>query len=529
MTETFGSAPNLSNPIVEAEPARTALARAVGLLLLVALADLLLWDGGGGTGAALLFAAAGVAVAARSPEAFRAPGRALLLAALGALSLRCVWEARPLALFLLYVTLPAVALAAAAPAARALEIAAAVPFALAGGGWSAVERLRAVSPVLRAFAGTMRRPGPGRVAAIVGPIVLVGVFGAVFVAANPVIDVWFGKALEWAAHLLDYLSLNLPRTLFWGFWLWTFAGILWPIGAEALRRIGAAGEEVTASEKTDEPLYPAARNALVAVNLLFLVYNLLDAVYLWWHAALPEGISFSAYAHRGVTWLTFALFLSTAAIGAILADPIRRDRRVGRLVALSLVWAAQNGVLAVGALRRIHLYMEYNGLTYLRLVGITGVLLVAVGLGLMVWKIVRGKTFLWLVRRDALAFYVAGILFALAPVDGIVAVWNVRRLDGANLRPLAWLARDGLGREGLVAVFPLLDHPDPTVRIGAAAEALRLAEDLGGETDRRAWSGARAFALARVEAERSRIEAVLGPYDRDEACLALYALSRKQW
>jgi Domain of unknown function (DUF4153) len=39
--------------------------------------------------------------------------------------------------------------------------------------------------------------------------------------------------------------------------------------------------------------------SLILFNLLFAVQTLLDAIYLWGNAALPGGISYADYAHRG--------------------------------------------------------------------------------------------------------------------------------------------------------------------------------------------------------------------------------------
>ena len=38
---------------------------------------------------------------------------------------------------------------------------------------------------------------------------------------------------------------------------------------------------------------------LLLFNLVFLVQNLLDVEYLWAGAALPEGVTYAGYAHRG--------------------------------------------------------------------------------------------------------------------------------------------------------------------------------------------------------------------------------------
>ena len=67
----------------------------------------------------------------------------------------------------------------------------------------------------------------------------------------------------------------------------------------------------------------------------------------------------------------------------------------------------------------------------MRIVGLFGISVVIVGFLLVVWKIARGKDFLWLVQRQVWALAVAIYLFALTPVDAIAVSYNVRNvLDG---------------------------------------------------------------------------------------------------
>ena len=67
-----------------------------------------------------------------------------------------------------------------------------------------------------------------------------------------------------------------------------------------------------------------ARNALVPLNVVFFIYNALDASYLW-AGAPPPGVTERQYAHEGAAWLTVALALLTVVVGVMFRGPLAHD------------------------------------------------------------------------------------------------------------------------------------------------------------------------------------------------------------
>src|SRR5262249_37977955 len=138
-----------------------------------------------------------------------------------------------------------------------------------------------------------------------------------FASANPLIEKWI--------ELLDPKELSshidLSRTLFWAFVLsmvWPFIHVRWRRRKE---RAPAAPRPVAdnAEPATDFPgLFSADAilRSLILFNLLFAVQTLLDVVYLWGNAKLPNGISYGDYAHRGAYPLIVTALL---AAGFVLA------------------------------------------------------------------------------------------------------------------------------------------------------------------------------------------------------------------
>ncbi len=380
---------------------------------------------------------------------------------------------------------------------------------------------------------------------IVAPIAACVLFAAIFIAANPVLEHYASElgdqVLHWFKRLLDIISFS--RLLSWLGWLLVFAALLRPVVhswlAGYLRGIPESLERVPGGVADGED-FPAAVATLAALNILFLAYNAMDSVYLYFKAGLPAGISYSDYSHRGCFWLAVALALSTLVIGFIFRGDLNWHPKRRRVSGLSYVWAAQNGLLAVGALRRLQIYIDYNGLTRMRIIGIYGVLLVVVGLALMVWKVRRTRSFVWLVRRDLLALWIAVIVLALTPRDLICCTFNVARVMAGNPRPLTLLHGQPISPAGLPALIPLLDYAGdgqtesdalaPLVRDGVAGLLGRELVQLRKARDGR-WSqyqGAGAWALAELEDVSDQLDTTARD-GRGKAEEAMRAHTRRWW
>lgn len=133
----------------------------------------------------------------------------------------------------------------------------------------------------------------------VTPILLGALFALLFAAANPVIDAWL-SAVSWSS-LQPRISVGRALT-----WL-ILAALAWPF-VTVRRRYPAR----TASPEADAPsavpvgiaaalgLGPAViLRCLVLFNLLFALQSTLDILFLWGGVALPAGVTYAAYAHRG--------------------------------------------------------------------------------------------------------------------------------------------------------------------------------------------------------------------------------------
>ncbi|NBZ86525.1 DUF4153 domain-containing protein [Stagnihabitans tardus] len=367
----LGPGPDESSP----EP-RTQPPGGLAILALVALGDWLLWDLSPGL-SLVIFGAAVLALAGLR-------GRGWVTYGLGALPV--VDLVQPLSLGFL---LAGMVLALAGPSpGRALGFLRAVPLAWVQGLHPGRLRLKP-GAFLRLWAFPLG-----------GALVIL----ALLFEANPLIE----KALTFDLDLDD-----LPlRLVFW-------AGIALMVTPF----LAAPPEAVTPRLRLPGwGLNPGSvLRALVVFNLLLAVQMVSDASVAI--GGLPQGMSHATYAHRGAYPLLATALLAGAF--ALAARPFLAENRWLR--PLLLLWLGQNIALTLSAALRLQVYIQAWGLSYLRVHAAIWMALVALGLGLCLWQVLRGHPNAWMLRRTAALGM--GTLYACAFVNfaGIIAAENLAR------------------------------------------------------------------------------------------------------
>jgi len=263
-----------------------------------------------------------------------------------------------------------------------------------------------------------------RLIAWILPVGLSLVFVALFAEANPVISDWLAVIAS-----IDLSYLFAPGR--WGFWL--IAAILcWPFIRPRLRRRARKPRTDTAPRSgltvpagigilfsTD-----AVLRSLLVFNALFAVQTALDAAYLWGGQSLPDGMTYAQYAHRGAYPLMFVALL--AAVFVLIAMRPGSESARSRLVrGLVYVWVAQTIILVGASLWRLGLYVSVYSLTYLRVAALVWMVLVALGLGWIVLRLVWDKSNAWLVRANLLTAMAVLYLCCFVDFGGAIARFNV--------------------------------------------------------------------------------------------------------
>jgi hypothetical protein len=356
-----------------------------------------------------------------------------------------------------------------------------------------------------------RRTGPRpmrSLAIFVLPVAGSIVFLALFAQANPLI----AGALANLQLLPDIDALTIVRIFFWGA---TFVGV-WSVLRPPRVRLGPA--PAGGDPEIDLPGVNAASVtlSLAAFNAIFALQNGLDLAYLWSNAPLPAGMTLAEYAHRGAypliaTALLAGLFvLVTLRPGSATAG----SRAIRLLVTL---WIAQNLLLVASTMLRTFDYVEAYSLTRLRISALIWMGLVAIGLALICYRLLKGRSGGWLINANMLAALV--VLGACSSFDlgRMAAAWNVRhaREAGGGGAALDLCYLNGLGPSALLPLIELESRPIPAELRGRvqwlrSRTMARLAAD---QADWHGWTwrGARRLAAAEQAARRRHL-----PRLRDE-------------
>ncbi|GGX41435.1 hypothetical protein GCM10007385_06230 [Tateyamaria omphalii] len=257
------------------------------------------------------------------------------------------------------------------------------------------------------------------------------VFALLILAANPVLDSWVS----------GITALELPAPDWWRVWFWLFlAAAIWPALVTWRMRERLRAREPRRATVRREGVINAGSVArsLIAFNALFAVQTGMDVLFLYGDAGLPDGISPAAYAHRGAyPLLVTALF---AGLFAVVARPYLAGRPVLRW--LMLIWLAQTMALVVASVWRLDIYVDAFGLTRLRLAAYIWMGLVAAGLGIVVWQIWRDKPAAWMMLRSGVMGAVVLYLCTFVSFDAAVARHNLSHPVHQDMFMLCQLSED---------------------------------------------------------------------------------------
>ncbi|HEX7884680.1 MAG TPA: DUF4173 domain-containing protein [Phenylobacterium sp.] len=386
----------------------------------------------------------------------------------------------------------------------ALAVAALAPRAPSGqDGWRWAQRLlmgglKGLSGPVLDLRDVMRartRKAPLRVAAIafgaILPVVGGMTFLCLFAVANPVIS----EALRaWRLPEPD-----MSRAMFWVVVAVPAWGLLRPRGLR--RTIGTSGLD-------GELDLPGVTTASIAIslglfNLIFALQNGLDLAFLWNGAGLPDGVTFADYAHRGAYPLIATALLAGLFVIVFLRPGSRSaaDRRVRLLV---IAWVAQNLFLVASTALRTIDYIDVYSLTRVRIAALIWMGLVALGLVLILWRMLRAKSTSWLINTNLLAVGLVLATCSAADLGAFAAAWNVRHLPSAARRgvELDLCYFDQLKGAGIVSLAQLeqtLPAGDPRDRVAWKRRSLS-AEVARQQSEWRTWRWRDARRLARVAA-----------------------------
>ncbi|MBC7446792.1 MAG: DUF4173 domain-containing protein [Hymenobacteraceae bacterium] len=173
--------------------------------------------------------------------------------------------------------------------------------------------------------------------------------------------------------------------------------------------------------------YLAALIALVLVNALLLIENVLDVQNIWFDFRPAPDFDLAQFVHEGTWALIVSILLAMALVLRFFRGNLNfYASAIHRLRPLATVWVVQNAVLAASVGLRNYHYITRMGLAYKRIGVCFFLMLVVFGLGTVVLKIWQRRSAFSLVRLNSWATYAVLLLLTAGNWEIWIARYNLQ-------------------------------------------------------------------------------------------------------
>jgi hypothetical protein len=249
------------------------------------------------------------------------------------------------------------------------------------------------------------------------PLAAISIFGLLLMTANPLIESAVTQ-ISWG-NSLDFLLTWMPLATGIAFLLSRAVLGIRPLKNEA-------GPEETVIWRAQYFMPVPVIITLLALNGMFLAENILDLEYIWSGSALPAGMNYAEYVHRG-SYTLIATAILAGALVIFALQPGSRSEASAPVRWLVYLWTAQNVFLVASSAKRTLSYIDAYGMTLWRLSGLIWMGLVAAGLIFIAARVITRRSNPWLINVNLGTAFAVLLTCGLIDFRAIVANWNVSR------------------------------------------------------------------------------------------------------
>lgn len=291
---------------------------------------------------------------------------------------------------------------------------------------------------------------PVLLSGLIGVVCFV-VFMGIFASGNPVVQmVWESLADTWC-RVMGWLKIDADAWAHVAIWI---AGVF----GFALYTVPRPPDDVFRFQDEDEEPAVAGRRllphlplmVLLGVNLAFIVATGTDIAFLWFRR-VPEGVSQTSYLYEGAGAITWASILAAG----LLIFFFRRGGSVRHTVvarSLGHLLLGQTLLLALSVYVRLYNQIEIYAFTPRRIQAAELLLLGVVGLGILLFYMIRSGSFLRYVRLCIGMMGLVALCFTVRGPAALSGDLNLRFASGlpgwefstADFKPGCFDVRDNL-------------------------------------------------------------------------------------
>jgi hypothetical protein len=286
------------------------------------------------------------------------------------------------------------------------------------------------------------------------PVLIIPVFYAIYYIANPnfaeLANGFWGHVFafftfDWNFERLGFfiLGLMLVGAAFWKHTMTDFEKVETE-RPDALNSIHYQdGEEANFFNMTTDDRYRNSLTLLFSLNALILLNNVLDFRYVWLGGAVVRTPwELQQYVHEGTYVLILGILLAIAVLTYLFRGALNFHEKGNLLRGLGFAWLAQNTFLALSVGCRNWQYIDHCGLAYKRIGVFIFLVLTLSGMFFMYLKIKEKRSFFYVMRCVAWAFY--GVLTAACFInwDVFITDYNIKTVVKTGVIDVRYLIED---------------------------------------------------------------------------------------
>jgi len=167
--------------------------------------------------------------------------------------------------------------------------------------------------------------------------------------------------------------------------------------------------------------------SLLLLNILLLIINCIDVVYVWFGFSYTPDINLTAYVHEGAGMLIFSIVLAMLVLLFFFRGNLNFYTKNKWLRYGAYAWIIQNGILAISVFARDGYYIQHMGLAYKRIGVVVFLLMVLMGLFTLFLKIQQQKSNYYLLKINGWFAIVLLVAASCIHWDEQIAAYNLAR------------------------------------------------------------------------------------------------------
>lgn len=161
------------------------------------------------------------------------------------------------------------------------------------------------------------------------------------------------------------------------------------------------------------------------LNVMLLILNFGDVFVLYLGGGLPQGVSYSDFVHSGISAIILSISIAVGLMMFLYRREFTAIKNNKILTLLLYVWIIQNVVMLSSAVVRNNIYIEQFNLTYKRIGVYFWLLLAAIGLVIMLLKIVKKKSNWYLIKTNFAVLITVLVLSSVINWDKAITKFNL--------------------------------------------------------------------------------------------------------